>query len=92
MSSAGHRQQLLLRAASMRSETRHWRKIVMPAPIKFALSVIVALVAFALFECRGMMSPDLHPLLIPALGAFMIFSLWVFPEASKREGRSQRKI
>ncbi len=57
----------------------------MPPHIKTALSVLVLAVAGIVYFFRGLMSPDVPALLVPGLGIFMVFSLWVFPETSKRE-------
>ena len=57
----------------------------MPPHIKTALSVLVLAVAGIVYYFRGLMSPDLPAVIVPALAIFMVFSLWVFPETSKRE-------
>ena len=56
----------------------------MPAPVKIALSILVLLVAGAVYGLRGQMDPSVPALLVPGLGIFMVFSLWVFPEAARR--------
>ena len=59
----------------------------MPAPIKLALSVLVLAVAATIYQLRDLLDSSVPPLLVPALGLFMVFSLWVFPEAARRHER-----
>ena len=57
----------------------------MPPHIKIALSALVLAVAGIVYTFRGFMSPNLPEIIVPALAIFMVVSLWVFPETSKRE-------
>jgi len=57
----------------------------MPIPIKLTLSVIVLLVAAAVYVYQddlGMVGPKYA---VAFLGAFMVAAMWVFPEVMRRE-------
>ena len=58
----------------------------MPAHLKLMLSVLVAVVAIVVFFWERQSDAGAIPWVVLALGAFMIFGMWVFPEA-KRDKR-----
>ncbi len=53
----------------------------MPNNIRAVLSVIVALVAIAVFYLEHRAGSDFLKWLALGLGAFMIYAVWLFPEA-----------
>ena len=60
----------------------------MPPKYKVPLSVLVAIVALAVYYFQRTAGQPLTPWVALALGAFMIFAMWLFPEAKPgRDGR-----
>ena len=55
----------------------------MPNNIRAALSVIAALVAAAVFYFEHDAGPGFLKCVAVALGAFMIYAVWLFPEAKR---------
>lgn len=53
----------------------------MPSNIRAGLSVVVALVTAAIFYFEVQAGGGLLQWLVLALGAFMIYAVWLFPEA-----------
>ena len=62
----------------------------MPKNVKLGLSVVVALVAIGVHLFQRDLGQDLNSWLVLALGAFMIFAMWLFPEAQKAKKDSER--
>ncbi|WCS27921.1 hypothetical protein LOK46_14180 [Methylobacterium sp. NMS14P] len=64
----------------------------MPFPIKFGLSVAVALAALAGWFYMGYLGQVGPRWAVAFLGPFMVFSLWIFPEVmrSRSDGRTPR--
>ena len=62
----------------------------MPFPIKLALSVVVALATLAGYYFQNYLDPIGPKYAILFLGAFMIVSMWIFPEVT-RKGPNSRK-
>ncbi|HZS83555.1 MAG TPA: hypothetical protein VFA50_11830 [Stellaceae bacterium] len=59
----------------------------MPAKYKLPLSVVVAIVAIAVHFFQKAAGQPVTPWVALGLGAFMIFAMWLFPEAKSRQGR-----
>ena len=57
----------------------------MPPKIKLLLSLLVAVVAIGFHFFQKAAGQPLTPWLALGLGAFMIFAMWVFPEAKPRK-------
>lgn len=64
----------------------------MPFPIKFGLSVAVALAAIAGWFFMGYLGQIGPQWAVALLGPFMVVSLWIFPEVmrSRSDGRTPR--
>jgi hypothetical protein len=64
----------------------------MPFPIKFGLSVAVALAAVAGCYYKGYLGQSGPQWAVAFLGPFMVVSLWIFPEVmrTRSEGRTPR--
>jgi membrane protein YdbS with pleckstrin-like domain len=64
----------------------------MPFPIKFGLSVAVALAAIAGWFFMGYLGQAGPQGAVAFLGPFMVVSLWIFPEVmrSRSDGRTPR--
>lgn len=63
----------------------------MPFPIKFGLSVMVALAALAAWFFMGHLGQSGPQNALVFLGPFCVVSLWIFPEVmrSKADGRKK---
>jgi len=61
----------------------------MPSHLKAMLSALVAIVAIGAFWLEKETAGGAPAWLILALGAFMIFAMWVFPEAKKKKSDDQ---
>jgi hypothetical protein len=57
----------------------------MPPRIKIGLSVVVVLAAVAVHVYESSLGQDLDKWIVLGLGAFMIFAMWLFPEAGKKD-------
>lgn len=57
----------------------------MPAHIKLLLSLLVAVAAVVIHLFQNAAGQDVNKWVVLGLGAFMIFSLWLFPETGKRD-------
>ena len=57
----------------------------MPPRIKIVLSLLVAIAAVVVHLFQGAAGQEVNKWIVLGLGAFMIFSLWLFPEAGKRD-------
>ncbi len=57
----------------------------MPLRIKLALSLVAALVTVAGFFFQNYLDPTGPKYVILFLGAFMVVSMWVFPEVTRKE-------
>jgi len=55
----------------------------MPKNVKLGLSLVVVLVAIGAHFFQRDLGQELNSWLVLALGAFMIFAMWLFPEAQK---------
>ena len=55
----------------------------MPAKYKIIISIIVAIVAAAVFYFQREAGQTVTPWVALGLGAFMIFAIWLFPETRK---------
>lgn len=66
----------------------------MPFPIKFGLSVAVALAALAGWFYMGYLGQVGPRWAVAFLGPFMVVSLWIFPEVmrSRSDGRTPRHL
>jgi Na+-translocating ferredoxin:NAD+ oxidoreductase RnfD subunit len=60
----------------------------MPPRYKIPLSVLVALVAIAVCWFQRAAGQPITPWVALALGAFMIFAMWLFPEAKASKDRA----
>lgn len=58
----------------------------MPFPIKFGLSVMVALAALAGWFYMGHLGRTGPQWALVFLGPFSVFSLWIFPEVMRAKG------
>jgi hypothetical protein len=59
----------------------------MPSHLKAMLSALVAIVAVAAFFLERGTAGGAPAWIILALGAFMIVSMWIFPETGKKSGK-----
>ena len=59
------------------------KEVKLPSNIRRILSVIVALVAAVAFYFEHQAGYELLKWLTLALGAFMIYAVWLFPEAKR---------
>lgn len=57
----------------------------MPVKIKFALSLIVILVAAITFYMQNVLGHNRIQYLVAFLGFFMVFAMWLFPEVKRDE-------
>jgi hypothetical protein len=57
----------------------------MPFRIKFALSLLVVLVTAIAVYWQNTPGHDRIQYVVAFLGAFMIFSMWLFPEVKREE-------
>ena len=57
----------------------------MPAHIKLFLSLLGAVAAVVIHLFQNAAGQDVNKWGVLGLGAFMIFSLWLFPETGKRD-------
>jgi len=57
----------------------------MPPRIKIGLSVLVVLAALIVHLYESSVGQDVDKWIVLGLGAFMIFAMWLFPEAGKRD-------
>ena len=62
----------------------------MPAKYKLSLSVVVALVAVAVWWFQGAAGQRVTPWVALGLGLFMIAAMWIFPEAKPRKDAPDR--
>ena len=58
----------------------------MPVNIKLTLSVILIIVGFAVGYWQGQIGQTTNMYLASFLGCFMVFAIWLFPEAGKKDG------
>ena len=58
----------------------------MPVNIKATLSVVLVIVGFSVGYWQGQVGQSLTMILAPFLGCFMVFAIWLFPEAGKKQG------
>jgi hypothetical protein len=65
----------------------------MPVKIKFALSVLVLLVAAIAAYVQHGLGHERIQYVVLFLGVFMVFAMWLFPEVKRQEtsGGTQRK-
>jgi hypothetical protein len=63
----------------------------LPARIKLLLSLIVAIVAIVFHLFQKAAGQPVTPWVALALGAFMIFAMWVFPEAKPRKDAAEKR-
>jgi accessory gene regulator protein AgrB len=56
----------------------------MPPRIKLILSGLVLIAAVIVHFFQSSIGQDVNKWIVLALGAFMILSIWLFPEAGKR--------
>ncbi len=59
----------------------------MPPKIKIPLSLLVALAAIAVFYFQRQAGQSVTPWVALALGGFMIFAMWLFPEEKKGQAK-----
>jgi hypothetical protein len=57
----------------------------MPPRIKLVLSLLVVIAAVIVHFFQDSVGQDVDKWIVLGLGAFMIVSLWIFPEAGKRD-------
>jgi uncharacterized membrane protein len=57
----------------------------MPFKIKFALSLIVVIVAAIAFYVQNSLGHSYVQYLVAFLGFFMVFAMWLFPEVKREE-------
>jgi hypothetical protein len=57
----------------------------MPVKIKFALSLLVVLVAAIAAYYQHTLGHDRIQYVVAFLGCFMIFAMWLFPEVERQE-------
>jgi hypothetical protein len=57
----------------------------MPVKIKFGLSLLVVLVTAIACYVEHALGHDRIQYVVAFLGAFMIFSMWLFPEVKREE-------
>lgn len=57
----------------------------MPPKIKIPLSIAVILVAIAVSYFQYQAGQAVTPWIALALGVFMVFAMWVFPEEKKKK-------
>lgn len=57
----------------------------MPFKIKFALSLLVVLVAAIAFYVQNSLGHNYVQYLVAFLGFFMVFAMWLFPEVKREE-------
>lgn len=62
----------------------------MPTNIKLVLSLIVAAAAVAVHFFQAGVGQEFNSWLALALGAFMIFAMWLFPEAKGKKQKGER--
>jgi hypothetical protein len=58
----------------------------MPFPVKFGLSIVVALVAVGAWFYMDHLDQTGPQRAVAFLGPFMIVALWIFPEVARRPG------
>ena len=61
----------------------------MPAHIKLALSVLVAFAAIGAHFFQDYLDQEFNSWLVLSLGAFMIFAMWLFPEAKGKKQKGE---
>ena len=57
----------------------------MPAKFKIMISIVVVIAAVAVFYFQSTAGHAVTPWVALALGAFMIFAMWIFPEEQKKK-------
>ena len=57
----------------------------MPAKFKIMISIVVVIAAVAVFYFQSTAGQGFTPWVALALGAFMIFAMWIFPEEQKKK-------
>ena len=57
----------------------------MPAKFKIMISIVVVIAAVAVFYFQSTAGQAVTPWVSLALGAFMIFAMWIFPEEQKKK-------
>lgn len=57
----------------------------MPTSIKVILSIIVFALSIGVYLFQDSLGQDLNKWIVIGLGAFMIFSLWLFPDTQPKE-------
>lgn len=61
----------------------------MPTNIRAGLSVVVAIVAVVAFFLESQVDSGVLRWIVLGLAAFMIWAVWLFPEAKSRRERSK---
>ncbi len=54
--------------------------------VKLGLSVTLVAVGFIVGYWQGQVGQSANMWLVPVLGCFMVFAMWLFPEAGKKDG------
>lgn len=62
----------------------------MPTRIKLIISVLVTLTALGVHFCQKAVEQTFNSWLVLVLGAFMIFAMWLFPEAKGRKQKGEQ--
>jgi len=64
----------------------------MPNGIKLILSILVVIVALGVHFFQARAGQELNSWLVLGLAAFMVFAMWIFPEAKgyRRKGSDRR--
>lgn len=57
----------------------------MPKPIKIMLSLLVVLIALAVFLLRDRIGLGVGPIYLAPFALFVVWALWVFPEPTKKK-------
>ena len=57
----------------------------MPAKFKIMISIVVVIAAVAVFFFQSTAGQEVTPWVALALGVFMIFAMWIFPEEQKKK-------
>ncbi len=57
----------------------------MPAKFKIMISIVVVIAAAAVFHFQSAAGQEVTPWVALALGGFMIFAMWLFPEEQKKK-------
>lgn len=61
----------------------------MPVHLKAIISCMVAIVATLAWYFEGQARPGHVQWMMLALGGFMVFALWLFPEAKGKKGKGE---